>query len=65
VKQQHEQELLRPLFELMLTNYVELTSTVSFDLPGITAVYHQHYGDVTVAEKKKSHSQTSILQEKK
>lgn len=45
IKMQREQDLLRPLLQTMISNYTDLVSTTSFDLPVINAVYHQQYGD--------------------
>lgn len=54
VKQQHEQDLLRPLFELMLSQYSELASSAAMDLPDIAAVYHQTYGTPSLKESSKT-----------
>ena len=47
VKQKAEQDILRPLMELMIHSHSDFLNSSSLDLPDINAVYHQHYGDST------------------
>jgi len=40
MKQQEEQDLLRPLFQIMIINFHELISSRNYDLPDLSKVYH-------------------------